>query len=299
MAFYDFTRLNESLASLNLSDQERYLQEYLSLKAMLQPLLAAVPDAYARSYNQVQLIKYDEKGEPTDVTGNEQLTVPDSIIANAKAQQSSINDRLKQLRAKIDQLTPAVATKFTAFVIQPMESTWDAENQRYHVTQGTGLVTNSSENSQWAVRLKVDGSLVLLVYDRSHSRVLQIPLLDDYDHAIFRMQHCFLIEGVIPSQDHRIIFEGDWTYTSTTLMDLVSIIGDDETERSRVNLAEIVRGYKFTFSVNMANTIFRVLPPSASTMPMVLWPTNTTDKVVKTASTVLATLGNQDTDPAW
>lgn len=111
--YYNFDKLNRVLKDLNESPQSQYLSDFISLRGRLKPMLAAVPNNYARSYGQVQLIKYDSDGNPTDITPTDELTVPDSVIASAKAEQLDIITRLNRIKEKIDELSPASKINIT------------------------------------------------------------------------------------------------------------------------------------------------------------------------------------------
>lgn len=121
MSYYSFKKLNDSLQSLNVSDQLLYLGDFISLRQSLQPLLAAVPNNYSRAYGQVQLLKYDSSGNPSDVTSAEALTVPDSVISYAKARQAEINSKLKRITQKINELSPASKARVPTDQVRTLE----------------------------------------------------------------------------------------------------------------------------------------------------------------------------------
>lgn len=120
MAYKDFSQLNSALAAAGLSplvdDIRRFFNSMDSITSMAKDLVSS----WGRSYSGVMVLKYDQSGQPTDVTESQDfahaIDVPNSLISDVKRRMSteaSIYNQLKQLidsYVKIDLNVPELGT---------------------------------------------------------------------------------------------------------------------------------------------------------------------------------------------
>lgn len=92
--FHNFQYLNNAIGRSKFTDSKELLERLLSITSNVMSIAKSVSSNYAKQYSQVQWMKYDSDGNPTDVTPGEQNTVPDSILASAKQDVNSLLDAL-------------------------------------------------------------------------------------------------------------------------------------------------------------------------------------------------------------
>lgn len=100
----DLTDLNSAIESTLIPANFDIVQKYLATEASMTTALNGLPAEYARAYLQVQTLKYDENNDPVDVTAEEALSVPNSVIARYKQSWGNLNNTLESLRSRLDQI---------------------------------------------------------------------------------------------------------------------------------------------------------------------------------------------------
>lgn len=81
--FKSFDAMNQRLTEVQLGDYYRADAINMDAEKIL-TTAKNISQQYARDYSQVQWMKYDENGNPEDVTPDMQSSVPDSVLAAAK-----------------------------------------------------------------------------------------------------------------------------------------------------------------------------------------------------------------------
>lgn len=100
MAFSDFARVNQWIREHPMGKITESLSRLASLEGQVMPIMQGLASSYARSYALVQRLQYDKEGNVSDVTSEEQLTVPASVLAQAYSNVA----RLKQIRDTIPEI---------------------------------------------------------------------------------------------------------------------------------------------------------------------------------------------------
>lgn len=106
--FKDFSDFNESQSKILQPKSVFALRDAISTQSGLLSELGTLVGRYTRAYNSVQVIKYDENGDPIDVTPDEQLTVPENVLASVKARIDQIREQLDEYRDIVSDLTQSL-----------------------------------------------------------------------------------------------------------------------------------------------------------------------------------------------
>lgn len=107
-SFKSFRELNETLTSVFETTKVASFNTALDALASVVYAAESVASEYAGLYSQVQWMKYSQEGDPDDVTPNQQLAIPDSVIA-----------KLKSLVNKCDAIYQSIKSTDQTVVPQP------------------------------------------------------------------------------------------------------------------------------------------------------------------------------------
>lgn len=99
----DLTDLNEAIESTLIPANFDIIQKYLATQASMTTALNGLPAEYARAYLQVQTLKYDENNDPVDVTAEEALSVPESVISRYRQSWGNLKNTLESLKSRLSQ----------------------------------------------------------------------------------------------------------------------------------------------------------------------------------------------------
>lgn len=99
----DLTDLNTAIQSTLIPADYDTVQKFMATQASMTTALNGLPAEYARSYLQVQTLKYDENNDPVDVTAEEALSIPESVISRYKQSWGNLKNTLEALRSRMQQ----------------------------------------------------------------------------------------------------------------------------------------------------------------------------------------------------
>lgn len=91
--FKDFQALNNALKEVRKTRFYEACQRLMDLSDSAVSIGEMAVSQYSRQYSQIQWMKYDESGDPDDVTPNPQISSTVSVLAKIQSQAKSIRER--------------------------------------------------------------------------------------------------------------------------------------------------------------------------------------------------------------
>jgi hypothetical protein len=116
--FKSFDSFNQHLDKLIPSADAVAMGNALAISKSVQEILSSVSSRYTRAYNSVQVIKYDENGDPIDVTPAEQLTVPENILEYARATIDNVKNQISTYRDRFSTVLHNVVVPLSTVLTQ-------------------------------------------------------------------------------------------------------------------------------------------------------------------------------------
>jgi hypothetical protein len=111
--FKDFSNLNGVARKAIPPVLSNQLSRGLSLQSGILQRIRDLANEYTSAYNSVSVIKYDENGEPIDVTPSEKMSVPENRLAIVKAWINDARERISVIRDVIS--SPSTSTRRVLF----------------------------------------------------------------------------------------------------------------------------------------------------------------------------------------
>lgn len=186
MAYKDFSQLNSAIAAAGLSplvdDIRRFFNSMDAISSMAKDLVSS----WGRSYSGVMVLKYDEHGNPTDVTETQSFAhavdIPNSLISDVKrrmATEAGIYSQLKQLidsNVNINLNVPELGTIGTDLCTNITEQV----KVLFSIQLGPDLWFSLGLNgTTWAFKISSDAEEItdgVLSWVESHQSTLTLPI---------------------------------------------------------------------------------------------------------------------------
>lgn len=176
MSYKNFSNLNNKVSSYAPSAALSLLTELDSLTQEAIRIASELPNSWSRSYSSVMIMKYDDQGNPSDVTDtvapNAKTTV-DNLINSAVSKIKILNNRFDTIREQISQVLTTVhdvevsinqsnATDESTMQYNPIPVYGSLLNHEIAIDLGTDVsdaskrilvVSVSYDGSQWSAKM--------------------------------------------------------------------------------------------------------------------------------------------------
>lgn len=107
----NFHDLNQAVGDVEFPNTQENLQRAVQTARDILSIAESVPNDYAVSYNRVKVTAYDSDDQPVDVTPEDSLTVPESVVSQAKSAANTLFQGLDNLLGTLVGATTTMSAK--------------------------------------------------------------------------------------------------------------------------------------------------------------------------------------------